>query len=319
MNSSLDVVTFGEAMLLLVADRPGPIEQAQSLSQAHRRRRDQRRDRAGAAGPEGRLGQPARHRFDGRATCWPRCRREGIDCSHVRCDAGAAHRLPVQGPRHRRQRPAGRIPPQGFGREPDGRRRHRRGLAALGAPPACDRRVPGASPTPACRPRSAAMRADARRRPHDLVRPNLRPTLWASPETHARTRSTRLAAQADWVLPGLEEGRFLTGERHARSASPRFYRQRGAKLVVVKLGPEGAYFDSESGSGPRRGLSGASRWSTPWAPATASRSAWSARCSKAAASARPCAAAPGSARARCRCSATPRACRRARNCEEAGL
>jgi len=28
---TLDVVTFGEAMLLLVADRPGPIEEAESF------------------------------------------------------------------------------------------------------------------------------------------------------------------------------------------------------------------------------------------------------------------------------------------------
>lgn len=29
----------------------------------------------------------------------------------------------------------------------------------------------------------------------------------------------------------------------------RFYRDRGVRLVVVKLGPEGAYFDSEGGCG----------------------------------------------------------------------
>ena len=28
---TLDVVTFGEAMMMLVADRPGPIEQAESF------------------------------------------------------------------------------------------------------------------------------------------------------------------------------------------------------------------------------------------------------------------------------------------------
>jgi 2-dehydro-3-deoxygluconokinase len=53
-----------------------------------------------------------------------------------------------------------------------------------------------------------------------------------------------LAAQADWVLPGLEEGRLLTGEDTPEGVA-RFYRERGAKLVVVKLGPEGAYYDSE--------------------------------------------------------------------------
>jgi dehydrogluconokinase len=57
-----------------------------------------------------------------------------------------------------------------------------------------------------------------------------------------------LAAQADWVLPGLDEGRFLTGERTPEAIAS-FYRRLGARTVAVKLGPSGAYFDSETGSG----------------------------------------------------------------------
>ena len=57
-----------------------------------------------------------------------------------------------------------------------------------------------------------------------------------------------LATRADWVLPGLEEGRFLAGET-SPEAIARYYRQRGAKLVVVKLGSAGAYFAGETGSG----------------------------------------------------------------------
>ena len=57
-----------------------------------------------------------------------------------------------------------------------------------------------------------------------------------------------LAAGADWVLPGLEEGRLLTGKTTPESVA-RFYRQLGARLVVVKLGPVGAYFDGEAGCG----------------------------------------------------------------------
>jgi 2-dehydro-3-deoxygluconokinase len=71
--------------------------------------------------------------------------------------------------------------------------------------------------------------------------------LWATPED-MRREINALAFQADWVLPGLEEGRFLTGEQ-TPEAIARFYRERGAKLVAVKLGPEGAYYDSESVSG----------------------------------------------------------------------
>jgi 2-dehydro-3-deoxygluconokinase len=58
-----------------------------------------------------------------------------------------------------------------------------------------------------------------------------------------------LATRADWVLPGLEEGRFLTGE-HTPEGIAHFYRHRGARLVVVKLGADGAWFDSDTaGSG----------------------------------------------------------------------
>jgi 2-dehydro-3-deoxygluconokinase len=77
--------------------------------------------------------------------------------------------------------------------------------------------------------------------------PNLRPSLWAS-TAHMREAINDLASRADWVLPGLEEGHLLTGERSAEGIA-RFYRQRGASRVVVKLGSEGAYFDSAGGCG----------------------------------------------------------------------
>jgi 2-dehydro-3-deoxygluconokinase len=50
------------------------------------------------------------------------------------------------------------------------------------------------------------------------------------------------------VLPGIEEGRFLTGEATPQGIA-RWYRQRGAKLVTVKLGPEGAWYDGVNGTG----------------------------------------------------------------------
>lgn len=71
--------------------------------------------------------------------------------------------------------------------------------------------------------------------------PNLRPTLWPSPEVMARTLN-ELASLADWVLPGLAEGRQLTGlDTPAEIA--RFYLRQGARAgVVIKLGAEGAYY-----------------------------------------------------------------------------
>jgi 2-dehydro-3-deoxygluconokinase len=77
--------------------------------------------------------------------------------------------------------------------------------------------------------------------------PNLRPHLWPSAEA-MRREINALAAQADWVLPGVDEGRLLTGH-DSPEAIAAFYRQRGAKLVVVKLGPQGAWYDGEQGRG----------------------------------------------------------------------
>ena len=77
--------------------------------------------------------------------------------------------------------------------------------------------------------------------------PNLRPTLWPSTEA-MREAINALAARADWVLPGLEEGRLLTGADTPEGIAA-FYRAQGAQVVVVKLGPDGAYFSSDAASG----------------------------------------------------------------------
>lgn len=69
--------------------------------------------------------------------------------------------------------------------------------------------------------------------------PNLRPTLWASRGLMIERLNT-LASYADWVLPGLEEGRILTGLNTPREIAG-FYLALGAKGVIIKLGKEGAY------------------------------------------------------------------------------
>jgi 2-dehydro-3-deoxygluconokinase len=70
--------------------------------------------------------------------------------------------------------------------------------------------------------------------------PNLRPMLW--PTRDAMVEGINgIAAKADWVLPGIAEGRVLTPFA-APDEIAGFYLDRGAQLVVLKLGPEGAYF-----------------------------------------------------------------------------
>jgi sugar/nucleoside kinase (ribokinase family) len=77
--------------------------------------------------------------------------------------------------------------------------------------------------------------------------PNLRPRLWPSREAMA-AHLNRLAGLADWVLPGLEEGRLLTGLQSPDEVA-QFYLQQGAKAVVVKLGAEGAHWQTGQGRG----------------------------------------------------------------------
>ena len=77
--------------------------------------------------------------------------------------------------------------------------------------------------------------------------PNLRPSLW--PDQSSMVREIKaLAAKADWVLPGLEEGRLLTGQ-HTPADIAAFYLDQGVELVVIKLGDAGAYFRSAKGEG----------------------------------------------------------------------
>ena len=75
--------------------------------------------------------------------------------------------------------------------------------------------------------------------------PNLRPRLWPSPDVMAQTINT-LAALADTVLPGLSEGTQLTGHTTPEAIAD-FYLARGASQVVVKLGPQGAFYKRRDG------------------------------------------------------------------------
>lgn len=82
--------------------------------------------------------------------------------------------------------------------------------------------------------------------------PNLRPSLWRS-EAEMVREINALAAKADWVLPGLGEGTRLTGHADPSDIAA-FYLDQGARLVVVKLGPEGAYFRDRTSEGRVRAM-----------------------------------------------------------------
>lgn len=77
--------------------------------------------------------------------------------------------------------------------------------------------------------------------------PNLRPSLWPDRTTMIREINA-LAVKAHWVLPGLEEGRLLSGQ-HTPADIAAFYLDQGVEHVVIKLGDAGAYYRTGHGAG----------------------------------------------------------------------
>lgn len=68
--------------------------------------------------------------------------------------------------------------------------------------------------------------------------PNLRPTLWRS-EREMREVLNDLATRTDWVLPGMSEATLLTGYSSPEDIA-HFYLDKGVKLVAIKVGVEGS-------------------------------------------------------------------------------
>jgi 2-dehydro-3-deoxygluconokinase len=73
--------------------------------------------------------------------------------------------------------------------------------------------------------------------------PNLRPGLWPDKKEMAQVVND-LACLADVVIPGISEGKLLTGKEGVQEIA-NAYHAAGVKTVVIKLGAEGAYTSSE--------------------------------------------------------------------------
>ncbi|MEH7418771.1 sugar kinase [Neobacillus drentensis] len=76
---------------------------------------------------------------------------------------------------------------------------------------------------------------------------NLRPSLWNSQEEMVK-HINEAAFQADYVLPGVTEGEILTGYKNPSDIAS-FYLDKGVKLVVIKLGGAGAFYKTASEEG----------------------------------------------------------------------
>jgi 2-dehydro-3-deoxygluconokinase len=75
--------------------------------------------------------------------------------------------------------------------------------------------------------------------------PNLRPQLWPSRELMVKTIN-ELAAMADYVLPGVNEGKTLCGSADPKTIGA-FYLGLGSGTVIVKTGASGAETYTKTG------------------------------------------------------------------------
>ena len=242
--SEFDVLCFGETMAMFVAEQAGELADVGQFG-----KRIAGADSNVAIGLArlgfqvrwlSRVGDDSLGRF-----VLASLRAEGLDCSAVevdpahptgfqlkaRCDDGSDPAVEY----FRRHSAASRMSPVLI-RPQLLQARH---LHATGIPPAL---------SPSCRELSHAlvdaMRAAGRSVSFD---PNLRPSLW--PDRASMIREVNaLAVKANWVLPGLEEGRLLTG-RETPADIAAYYLDQGVERVVIKLGGEGAYFRSARGEG----------------------------------------------------------------------
>jgi 2-dehydro-3-deoxygluconokinase len=242
---SLDVLTYGEAMALFVAEEMGSLS-----SVGHFTKRIAGADlnvAIGLARLGFRVGYVSRVGADsfGRYVL-DTLANEGIDASHVSIDSryptGFQLKSKETGGRDpsieyfRKGSAASHLSVDDFDPEYVNGARH---LHLTGVAPA----ISASSRDLAFR-LAESMRAAGKTISFD---PNLRPTLWPSREAMAASLNA-LAALSDWVLPGLGEGLALTGYETPEDIA-RFYLDSGARGVVVKLGAQGAYFRTADESG----------------------------------------------------------------------
>jgi 2-dehydro-3-deoxygluconokinase len=239
----MDVVTFGETMVAFVPTPAGPLEMVSSFEKR-------------IAGAESnvaiglarlghsvawisRLGDDGFGRY-----IYKTIRGEGVDVSGVRFDSHHPTGLYFKdylgnGRTHvyyyRRNSAASRLSPEdlALARYADSRY-----LFVTGITPAL---------SDTCRQTVEQAIQTAKRMGIQVVfDPNIRLKLWSA-ET-ARLVLGTIAQQADVVLPGLEEGKLLTGSSDPAEMAERLL-TGDTKTVVVKLGPEGAYYRTQDEDG----------------------------------------------------------------------
>jgi len=242
--SEIDILSFGETMAMLVAEQTGDLAAVE-----HFHKRIAGADSNVAIGLSrlgfnvawlSRVGDDSLGRFVVETLI-----KEGLDCSHVdvdkqhptgfqfksRNDDGSDPQVEY----FRRGSAASHLAPQSITSDVLSARH----LHATGIPPALSATARELSFELMSRMRHAGRSVS--------FDPNLRPSLWAS-EREMISEINRLAALAHWVLPGLSEGRLLTGFEDPADIAA-FYLDQGAEAVAIKLGPQGAYYRTQLDQG----------------------------------------------------------------------
>lgn len=246
----MDVITLGESMALFVADTPGPLVEVGHFSKR-------------LAGAEtnvaiglarlgfrvswvSRLGADSFGRF-----ILSSVKQEGVDCTNVTVDpqgttgfmlkSGTVDGADPVVEYFRRQSAASMLSLNDFDESHFRKARH---LHVTGI-------------TPALSPDAAKLVEHSMRFMREAggtvsFDPNLRLSLWSSSDVMVE-QINKLAAIAHWVLPGLSEGRVLTGQQESADIAD-FYLNIGVEAVVIKLGAEGAYHKTADEEGVTPGV-----------------------------------------------------------------
>ena len=242
--SEIDILSFGETMAMFVAEQAGDLA---SVGQFHKRIAGADSNVAIGRSRLGfkvawlsRVGADSLGRF-----VIDTLEKEGVDCRHV--DIDTAHPTGFQLKSRtedgsdpaveyfRRGSAASHLSPHSIVPQ----LLNARHLHATGIPPALSETARQMSFELMTRMREAGRSVS--------FDPNLRPSLWAS-EQQMISEINRLAALAHWVLPGLSEGRLLTGFDDPADIAA-FYLDQGAEAVAIKLGPHGAYYRTQQDQG----------------------------------------------------------------------
>jgi sugar/nucleoside kinase (ribokinase family) len=242
MSQSLDVVTFGEVMGMLVATSPGPLHQVRGYEMA------QAGAEANVATGLARLGH--RVGWIGRVGADPIGRfavdelaAEGVDVSLVATDDTAPTGFQLKSMAlggdpevvyFRRNSAGSRLAPSEAADTYIATARH---LHLTGIPLALSETTRSFAfhAVQVARAAGASISFD----------PNLRPALWPS-QSEMISVVGEMSRQCDWVMPGLAEGVLLTGAA-TEAAVAEAYLKRGVARVVVKDGCRGAAIYTHDG------------------------------------------------------------------------